>query len=135
MKSLLQLIRFTLFSASAGLIQIASFTLLNELCHMIYWPAYLISLILSVLWNFTFNRKFTFKSATNVPIAMIKVFCFYIVFTPVSTLLGNLAQNNKVNEYIVLALTMISNFILEFLYCKFFVYKNSENTLVKHDKA
>ncbi len=134
MKSFLQFLKFTLFSISAGLIQIASFTLLNELCHMIYWPAYLISLILSVLWNFTFNRKFTFKSAANIPIAMAKVLGFYLVFTPVSTFLGNYAESSGVNEYIVLAITMISNFVLEFLFCKFFVYRNSEYTLEEKAK-
>ncbi len=137
MKSFLQFLKFTLFSVSAGLIQIGSFALLNELCRMIYWPAYLISLILSVLWNFTFNRKFTFKSAANIPVAMAKVFGFYLIFTPVSTLLGNFAENSGINEYIVLAVTMISNFALEFLFCKFFVYRNSEDTIAqkaeKHD--
>lgn len=129
MKSFLQLIKFALFSASAGLIQVGAFTLLNEFCNMKYWPAYLISLVLSVLWNFTFNRKFTFKSAANVPAAMAKVFGFYIVFTPISTLLGNYAESCGANEYIILAITMISNFVLEFLFCKFVVYKNKEDTL------
>ena len=106
------MIKFTLFSISAGVIQIGSFTVLNEVFKMIYWPAYLISLVLSILWNFTLNRKYTFKSATNVPIAMAKVFGFYLVFTPLSTWLGHLAEGAGVNEYIVLGLTMLSNFIL-----------------------
>ena len=118
-----------MFSASAGVIQVGSFTIFNELCHFSYWPAYLISLILSVLWNFTFNRRFTFKSATNVPIAMAKVFGFYLVFTPLSTWLGDLAVKADFNEYLVLALTLLSNLILEFLFCKFYVYRNQENTL------
>lgn len=129
MKSLLQMLKFTLFSISAGIIQVISFTVLNELFKMRYWPAYLISLILSVLWNFTFNRRFTFKSAANVPIAMAKVFGFYLVFTPLSTWLGNYAEGTGVNEYIVLAVTMLSNFVLEFLFCKFVVYRNNKNTL------
>lgn len=128
-KSLIQMIKFTLFSISAGVIQVASFTLLNEVFKMKYWPAYLIALILSVLWNFTFNRRYTFKSAANVPVAMAKVFGFYLVFTPLSTYLGHIAEGNGVNEYIVLAVTMLSNFILEFLFCKFVVYKNTEDTL------
>ncbi len=128
-KSLIQMIKFTLFSISAGVIQVASFTLLNEVFKMKYWPAYLIALILSVLWNFTFNRKYTFKSAANVPVAMAKVFGFYLIFTPLSTYLGHIAEGNSVNEYIVLAVTMLSNFILEFLFCKFVVYKNTEDTL------
>lgn len=127
-KSFWQLIKFTLFSISAGVIQIGSFTLFNELFHWRYWPAYLTSLILSILWNFTLNRRYTFQSATNVPIAMAKVFGFYLVFTPLSTWLGAVAEGSGVNEYIVLAVTMLSNFILEFLFCKFVVYRNQENT-------
>lgn len=128
-KSLIQAVKFTLFSLSAGIIQIVSFTLLNELINMPYWPAYLIALTLSVLWNFTFNRRFTFKSAANVPVAMLKVALFYAVFTPVSTVLGNMAETSGINEYIVLAVTMIANFVLEFLFCKFVVYRGKEDTL------
>jgi len=126
-----QAIKFTLFSASAGIIQVVSFALLNELMSWPYWPSYLIALTLSVLWNFTLNRRYTFQSAANVPVAMAKVFGFYLVFTPLSTWLGQLAENAGVNEYIVLALTMLSNFVLEFLFCKFVVYRNQENTLKK----
>lgn len=124
----LQMLKFTLFSISAGIIQVASFTVFNELLHWIYWPAYLTSLILSIIWNFTFNRRFTFKSAANIPIAMLKLFGFYLVFTPLSTWLGHIAENAGVNDYIILALTMLSNFILEFLFSKFVIYKNQENT-------
>jgi len=127
-KSFWQVVKFTLFSISAGIIQVVSFTLLNELALLPYWPAYLISLVLSVLWNFTLNRRYTFQSAANVPVAMAKVFGFYLVFTPLSTWLGHLAETSGVNEYIVLAVTMISNFVLEFLFCKFVVYRNQEYT-------
>lgn len=124
--SVIQFIKFTLFSASAGIIQVLSFTLINELLEVDYWPAYLSSLALSILWNFTLNRKFTFKSANNIPIAMAKVFGFYLVFTPVSTYLGQFAKKSGVNEYLVLAVTMVSNFVLEFLFSKFFVYNEKE---------
>lgn len=125
-----QMVKFTLFSASAGIIQIGSFAVFEELFRWSYWPSYLISLILSVLWNFTLNRRYTFKSAANVPVAMAKVFGFYLVFTPVSTWLGHIATFWGVHDYIVLAVTMISNFVLEFLFCKFVVYRNQENTRV-----
>ncbi len=128
-KPILQLIKFTLFSISAGIIQIGAFTIFNEIFHWMYWPAYLLSLILSIVWNFTFNRRFTFKSAANVPVAMLKLFGFYAVFTPVSTWLGHVAESAGVNDYIILILTMISNFVLEFLFSKFIIYKNKENTL------
>ncbi len=128
-QTLVQTIKFALFSVSAGLIQTVTFTLLNEIAHLKYWPSYLTALILSVLWNFTFNRKFTFKSATNIPIAMLKVAGFYCVFTPLSTWLGNIcAETYGVNEYIVLAVTMITNLVTEYLFCRFVVYRNSMNT-------
>ena len=126
--SLWQVIKFTLFSISAGVIQTVSFTLFNELLHWAYWLAYLFSLVLSIVWNFTFNRRYTFKSAVNIPLAMAKLFGFYAVFTPVSTYLGQLAANARVNEYVVFILTMLSNLMLEFLFCKLVVYKNQENT-------
>ena len=123
-----QMVKFTLFSVSAGIVQVISFAILDEFLKLDYWVAYLIALILSILWNFTLNRRYTFQSAANVPIAMAKVFGFYLVFTPLSTILGDMADGAGVNEYIILALTMISNFVLEFLFCKFVVYKNQEYT-------
>lgn len=128
-KELIRTIKFTLFSASAGLIEIGSFALLNELTQLPYWPCYLTALLLSVLWNFTLNRKFTFKSAANVPLAMIKVLCYYAVFTPLSTVLGNyLVQNLMWNEYIVTALNMILNFVTEYLFDRFVVFGSSIDT-------
>lgn len=127
-KQLWQAVKFTLFSISAGIIQIGSFAIL-ELFVESYWILYLVSLLLSILWNFTMNRKFTFKSAANVPIAMAKVLGFYLVFTPLSTWLGNVADLNGVNDFLILAITMVSNFVLEFLFCKFVVYRGKEDTL------
>ena len=127
-KQFLQAVKFTLFSISAGIIQIGSFALL-EIFIKDYWIPYLISLVLSILWNFTLNSRYTFKSAANVPVAMAKVLGFYIVFTPISTYLGDLAEAAGVNDFIILAVTMICNFVLEFLFCKFVVYRGKENTL------
>ena len=129
-KQFLQMLKFTLFSISAGVIQIASFSLL-EIFIKNYWIPYLISLVLSILWNFTLNRRYTFKSAANVPIAMAKVFGFYLVFTPVSTYLGNLAEDFGVNDFLILIVTMLANFVLEFLFCKLVVYRGKEDTLKK----
>ena len=125
-------IKFVLFSISAGVIQVGSFTLLNELLHLNYWASYLISLVLSVLWNFTLNRKFTFKSAANVPIAMLKVAGFYLVFTPLSTwwtaVLTEPSYGFMWNEYVVLVGTMVINFVTEYLFQRFFVFGNSIDT-------
>ena len=126
MKEFLRVVKFTLFSLSAGIIQMASFALMNELLAWPYWPCYLIALLLSVLWNFTLNRRFTFQSAANVPVAMVKVLAFYAVFTPLSTLLGNyLAETLLWNEYLVTAINMVLNFVLEFLYQRFFVFNKN----------
>ena len=127
-KQLWQAVKFTLFSASAGIIQVASFAIL-EIFIKDYWIPYLISLILSIVWNFTLNRRYTFKSAANIPVAMAKVFGFYLVFTPVSTYLGDLAEAGGANDFIILIITMLSNFVLEFLFCKFVVYRGKEDTL------
>ncbi len=129
-KQLWQALKFTLFSVSAGVIQIASFALL-EIFIKDYWIPYLISLVLSILWNFTLNRRYTFKSAANVPIAMAKVFGFYLVFTPLSTYLGDLAEGAGINDFIILIVTMLANFVLEFLFCKLVVYRGKEDTLKK----
>lgn len=127
----LRALKFLIISISAGVIQIVAFTLMNELIGINYWISYLTGLLLSIIWNFTINRKYTFKSANNIKIAMLLVFAFYVVFTPLSTWLGNLSEGAGVNEYIVLAVTMILNFLLEFLYTRYVVYRNSCDTMVK----
>ncbi len=122
-------VKFTLFSLSAGIIEIVSFTLLDKLTDWNYWPKYLIALILSVVWNFTLNRTYTFQSANNIPKAMALVFLFYLVFTPASTLLGNyLAEQLQWNEYLVTGINMILNFVLEYLYDRYVVFKDSIDT-------
>ena len=121
MKETIRIIKFLLFSISAGIIQMGSFALLNELLQLDYWLSYLIALVLSVLWNFTFNRKFTFKSAANIPKAMFKVFCYYLVYAPLSVLLEHyLAGILNWNEYLVTFINMVINFVTEFLYQRFF---------------
>ncbi len=126
-QSLLQMLKFLFFSIGAGIIQILSFTLMNELLAIPYWPAYLVSLLLSIIFNFTFNRHFTFKSSNNIPVAMTKVIIYYCVFTPLSTLWGDALTNIGWNEYIVLGGTMIINFVTEFLYQRFFVFAPKYN--------
>ena len=126
---LLRSVKFTLFSISAGVIQIGSFTLLNELFHLDYWVSYLAALVLSVLWNFILNRRYTFHSANNVPVAMLKVALFYAVFTPASTWLEHwLTTGCGWNEYLVTAINMVLNFVLEFLYDRFYVFRGSIDT-------
>ena len=128
-KELIRTIKFTLFSISAGIIEIVLFTLLDKFTGWNYWPKYLIALIASVIWNFTLNREYTFKAANNVPIAMIKVAIFYAIFTPVSTILGNyLAENLEWNDILVTLLNMLCNFVLEYLYDKYVVFRGSIDT-------
>ena len=128
-KELWRAVQFLLFSASAGIIEIVSFALLNELTGWSYWPCYLIALVLSVLWNFTLNRRFTFRSANNVPVAMLKVAAYYAVFTPLSTVLGSwLADGLGWNEYLVTAINMVLNFVTEYLYDTFVVFRGTIDT-------
>lgn len=128
-KEIIRTIKYALVAASAGIIQIGAFTLFNEVFHMNYWLGYLIALVLSVLWNFTINRRYTFKSASNVKKAMLLVFAYYVVFTPLSTLLEHfLTDNLQWNEYLVTIINMLINFITEFLYQRFFVFRNSIDT-------
>ena len=111
-KELLRSLKFLLFSLSAGIIELGA-----------------IALTLSVLWNFTLNRRYTFQSASNVPKAMALVFAFYCVFTPLSTWLGHcLADGLGWNEYLVTGINMIANFVLEFLYDRFVVFRDSLDT-------
>ena len=129
MKEFIRVVKFTLFSISAGLIEMGAFALLNELLHLPYWLSYLVALVLSVLWNFTLNRRFTFQSAVNIPVAMMKVALYYAVFTPLSTLLEHaLAGQLGWNEYLVTAINMVLNFVTEFLYQRFFVFVKSIDT-------
>ena len=128
-KEIWRAIKFALFSASAGVIEIALFTLLNELTDWPYWACYLLALIVSVLWNFTLNREFTFQSAGNVPRAMGLVALFYCVFTPLTTMLGNfLAEGLGWNEYLVTGINMALNLVTEYLYDTFVVFRGSIDT-------
>lgn len=128
-KEILRGIKFGLFSVSAGIIEIISFSVLNELTKWRYWPCYVVALIISIIWNFTLNRRYTFYSANNITIAMLKILAFYLVFIPVSTVIGNyLADTLLWNEYVVTLLNMSANFLLEFLYDRFFVFRKSIDT-------
>ena len=128
-KEILRTVKYVLIAASAGLIEIGSFTLMNELLHWNYWVSYLIALILSVLWNFTINRRYTFKSASNVPKAMLLVFAYYCVFTPLSTLLEHyLTEKLGWNEYLVTGINMVLNLATEFPFQRFVVFRNSIDT-------
>ncbi len=131
-KETMRVIKFTLFSISAGVIQMLAFTLLTELTPLPYWPRYLTALILSVLWNFTLNREFTFKAANNIPIAMMKVAVFYMIFTPATTIGGSyLVETLGWNDYLVTALNMLLNFVTEYLYDRFIVFGKEINTKEK----
>lgn len=135
-KELARTVKFVLFSISAGVIEIVAYTLLDLLTPWSYWACYLIALILSVLWNFTLNREFTFRSAGNVPAAMLKVAVYYAIFTPVTTVLGNhLTETLGWNGYLVTALNMILNFVTEYLYDRFVVFGRTMDTNKRAQKT
>ena len=138
-KELFRALKFFLFSVSAGVIQIGSFALLDLFLHdkSFYVLKSYIALTLSVLWNFTFNRKFTFKSASNIPIAMLKTLGYYVIFAPLSIHLGDiyLVQTLGWNQVLIQAITMVVNFITEFLFQRFFVFGKSLDTAIKKDET
>lgn len=133
-KELIRAAKFLLISISAGVIQIGSFTLFYELCEWRYWLAYLVSLLLSIIWNFTINRKVTFKSANNVKLAMLQLLGFYAVFTPTTMLLGQWVEGLGVHGLVVEVVTMLLNFVLEFLFCRFVIYRDSCDTAIEKEK-
>ena len=127
-KEFWRFIKFALFSASAGLIEAGAFYLLGLIPGLNYWACYLPALILSVIWNFTLNRRFTFQSAANIPVAMLKVFAYYLVFTPLSTILGDwlvevrFASVFAISDIVFFA-TLLTNFATEFLYQRYYVFR------------
>ena len=132
MKEFWRFIKFVLFSISAGVIEIVSFALLSELTPLKEWISYIISVVLSVVWNFTFNRKFTFKSANNIPIAMLKVALFYVAFIPLTALLEKfLTEDLLWPGILATAINMVLNFILEFFYQRYFVFGKSLDSITK----
>ena len=137
-KEVIRAIKFAIVSASAGLVEIGVFTIMNEFTGLKYWPCYLTALIASVVWCFTINRRYTFKSTKNVPRAMAMVFAFYLVFTPATTILGNyLAETLHWNEYLVTGINMALNLSLEYLYDTFIVYRGEmdNNDIAAKDRA
>lgn len=127
-KELLRSLKFAIISASAGIIQVASFTLMEEVLHWPHALCYFIALVLSVLWNFTINRKVTFRSDASLPRAMALVALYYAVFTPLTTWAEGYFTSIGWNEYVVLAMNMVLNLVTEFLFQRFVVYgKNVDN--------
>jgi len=135
-KEIFRAIKYLLFACSAGAVQVISFTILNEVVRWSYWPSYLIALTLSVIWNFTFNRKYTFKTISNITIAMLEITAYYLVFTPLSTLWGEALVGIGWNEYIVLFFTMVINLITEYVFYLFVVYRHRiDSALVCKEKV
>ncbi len=135
-QEMLRALKFTVFSASAGVIEAVAFALFHELTPWPYWPCYLLALTASVVWNFTLNRRYTFRSTANVPRAMLLVAAFYCVFTPTTTILGNyLAETLGWNDYLVTALNMACNLVTEYFYDTYVVFRNSIDTNAVAQKA
>ena len=135
MKEFFRTLKYALVAASAGIIQIGSFTLFNEAIKMEYYLAYVISLTLSVVWNLTINRKATFKSDANYGIAMLKVIGYYLVFAPLTMWGGQELVNVGWNEYLVEGLTMLLNFVTEYLFFMFVVFRGKIDNVAEKVKV
>ncbi|MDD3457681.1 GtrA family protein, partial [Sphaerochaeta sp.] len=122
-ENLVQIGKFVVFSISAGIIQVLVFTILEELFHLPYWPSYLTALIASVVYNFTVNRRFTFKSANNIPKAMMQLGLYYAIFTPLSTWWGDALVQMGISDYLVLGGTMVVNLVTEYCVNRFIIYR------------
>ena len=129
-KEIFRAFKFLMFSISAGAIELISFTLLDLIPALDYVLKAYVSLTLSVLWNFTLNRKFTFQSANNVPIAMLKTLGYYVVFAPLSIHLADiyLVKTLGWNEILVKFMTMLVNFVTEFIFQRLVVYGKTVDT-------
>ena len=127
-EEMMRVVKYVLFSISAGVIQFLSFTLFKEVFGLVYWLCYLSALVLSVLWNFTLNRQFAFQSAANIPRAMLLVALYYAIYTPLSSWCGNALTNLGWNWYLMTGISMLINFVTEFLYWRLVVYRDSINT-------
>lgn len=132
-KELTRVGKFLLFSVGAAALQIGSFTLLEEVLHFAHWLSYLLSLMLTIIWMFILNRKFTFHSDGNIPVAMLKTLAYYAVFTPLSTWWTAVLTGPNVgwNEYLVLAVTMVINCSSEYIFDRLVVFGDSLDTTVK----
>ena len=125
-----QFVKFTLFSVSAGVIQLLSTTILHQWTGWLsnyYWLAYIIGLTLSVIWNFTFNRKFTFKATNNVPLAMALVILYNCIIVVPLAFGGDALVNLWGEQWgiLVTAISLLINFITEFFWDKFIVFKRA----------
>jgi len=134
-------LKFLGFSLGAAAIQMASFAVMNELTNWSPWFSYIIAVILSVIYNFTINRRFTFRSVNNIPKAMSFVVLFYALFIPYSAwLMYAMTGATLIDDfggwyvYAVLFFIMVQNFILEFLWWRFFIFRDSINTRPKKVK-
>lgn len=130
--ALIQAIKFTLLSITAAGVEVASFALMvwiNSLTGWFpFWVSQSVSIALSVIYNFTVNRHFTFKSANNVPIAMLKVALFYVFFIPLTSWGGQILSNMGWADWLLKGISLLLNFVGEFLWWKFVVFRGSENT-------
>lgn len=134
-KEIIRAIKFTIVSISAGIIQVGSFALIHYVFHLEEWFANALSMLLSIIWNFTINRKITFKSLNNIKISMLLVALFYVVFLPLSSLFTDVTTDKGWNPMLVEAIVLLSNFVLEFLYTRFVVYRNSCDTIKEKENV
>ncbi|MDO5025763.1 MAG: GtrA family protein [Trueperella sp.] len=125
----LQAVKFTLLSGTAAVVEAGSYALFLALDLMPVSWAQAISVALSVLWNFTLNRKFTFKSTGNVPFAMLLVSLFYVAYIPISSVLAGLMDDAGMHPAVIKIIWLLINFVGEFIWWKYVVFGIGERWL------
>lgn len=155
-------LKYAIIAISGGLIQLTAYIILSDaikldkhvsfdaiyqkqpwLTEIFYDPdtgktyglSYFIAVSLSVIWNFTFNRKYTFKSASNVPKAMLLFVLYYAFSIPFNC--WAIVQLNKLvvfplSDKVILICIMLANGLPAFFYQRYVVFGRSLDT--KHKK-
>lgn len=117
---------FLYFSLGAGVIKLVSFLLLSLIDSghgAVLVLAEIVSVVLSGLFNFTWNRKFTFRSTNNIVPGMFLYGLYSLIATPaVASFIVDLTRRGWA-DWLAKAMKMALHFILDSLYCKFVIFR------------
>ncbi|WP_423190547.1 GtrA family protein [Alkalibacterium sp. f15] len=75
-----EFIDYFLFGLVTSSISILSFYVLNEIVGWHYLVANIVAVILSILFSYTVNKRYVFKTHTKTRKAFVKEFVFFVLF-------------------------------------------------------